>query len=206
MTAPVIGLTGPAGSGKSLVAGHLSSRGFDVFSLDSAGHLILEDPGVKQALVDEFSTAVLRLTDGAVSRKKLASLVFSSAEELHRLNSIVHPVLARRARDWISNARLAGRHAVVEGALVFELDLDTLLDAVIIVDAPFGSRLERLRTSRGWDEARLRAVDAAQTSVDCKASRGALLLHNAGSTRDLLNLVDSLLEEKHWLKKKTLMD
>jgi len=199
MPPPLIGLTGPAGSGKTLAAQTLAALGFQVFSLDDAAHRILDDTAVKPQLVSEFSTAIIRVTDGTVSRKKLGKIVFSDREELLRLNAIVHPPLAEAARRWMEDIRERGVPGVVEGALVYELGLAPSLDAVILVDAPVELRVRRLERSRGWDINKLRFIDAAQLPLEDKISRGALPVRNTGAPFELSDRIKAILEEKHWL-------
>ena len=199
----VIGITGPAGSGKTLVAENLAKEGFEVYSLDASGHALLEEPDVKKKLVKEFGKETICTADGAIDRKKLGTLVFSNKQKLSKLDTIVHPAMAERARKWIRETRAAGRVGIVEGALVYEFSLKGGLDGVILVDAPFEERLKRLKKTRGWDRTRLLAIEAAQISVDKKVKQGALLVMNTGTTPELLNKTRSLLEERHWLPTKT---
>lgn len=169
---PVIGITGPAGSGKSLLAGMLERRGFLVLSLDALGHELLEEPELKRQLVEAFSTAILRVTDGAISRKKLSQMVFSEPRDMDTLNRIVHPHLIRRARTWIAVRRRREEAGLVEGALIFEFGLNADLDGVIVADAPFEVRSKRLKQTRGWSAERLAACDHAQIPVAEKIRRG----------------------------------
>jgi dephospho-CoA kinase len=194
----VIGLTGPAGSGKTIAAAALARLGFEVFSLDAAGHAQLLEADVKKRLVSEFGSAILDAA-GAVDRKKLGALVFSNRRALERLNEVVHPALAERARRWIEEVRKKNGAGVLEGALVYELGLDAALSGVVVLDAPFRTRLARLEKARGWDETRLRAVDAAQKPVKEKASRGAERVDGAGSIAALEKKLISVLKKNHWL-------
>ena len=203
MKETVIGVTGPAGSGKSLVAEMLARAGFEVYSLDASGHVLLEDAAVKKQLVREFGKETICAADGTVDRKKLGALVFSDKQKLGRLNAIVHPVMVERAKKWVKGVRAAGRAGIVEGALVYEFGLKDVLDGVILVDAPFEERLKRLKESRGWDKARLLAIEAAQVQVDQKIKQGALLVKNTGTTSELVDKVHSIMEERHWLPTKT---
>jgi len=195
---PVVGITGPAGSGKSTLAGLLARRGFALLSLDRAGHQLLEEPDIKEALVREFSSAILRLTDGAVSRRKLADIVFADPRDLERLDRIVHPHLTRRARRWLTERRRRGEAAVVEGALLYELGLADLADAVFLLEAPFEERLRRL-ASRGWDARRLAACDRAQAPAEKKLAAGAIPLRGELPPEEAAGALGSFLKRMGWL-------
>ena len=78
----VIGITGGSGSGKSMVSKALSNKGFMVIDADlvardcvKVGKPALEE--IKKAFGDEII-----LPDGALNRKKLGGIVFSSEEQL----------------------------------------------------------------------------------------------------------------------------
>lgn len=197
--APVIGVTGPAGSGKSALAASLERYGFAVLSLDELGHGLLEQPDVKRRLVEEFSTAILRVTDGTVSRRKLADMVFRDPRDMQRLDSIVHPPLIQQAKEWIAGRRGQDLPGVVEGALVCEFGLAGLLDGVVVVDAPFDVRLGRLARSRGWDAARLTACDAAQGPVEEKIAAGCVPVQGGLPLDEAVKELEATLREKGWL-------
>lgn len=196
---PVLGLTGPAGVGKSALAAALRHRGFAVLQLDQLGHAVIEEPDVKQRLVAEFSSGVLRICDGAVSRSKLADLVFKDRRELDRLNRIVHPVMIRKAKQWLAERRQRGEAAVVEGALVYEFGLADLLDGVLVAEAPFSSRLERLARSRGWTAERLAAADAAQMPASDKLAAGGIPLDASAGAEETRARMLAILRQHHWL-------
>ena len=96
MTAFVIGLTGPMGSGKSTVAAMLRELGAKVLDADA----IVHDEQLRgtvgySAIVQTFGTKVLG-EDREIDRSKLAAEVFGDPAKLRRLEQILHPrVIAR---------------------------------------------------------------------------------------------------------------
>ena len=96
MTAFVIGLTGPMGSGKSTVAAMLRELGAKVLDADA----IVHDEQLRgtvgySAIVQTFGTKVLG-EDKEIDRSKLAAEVFGDPAKLRRLEQILHPrVIAR---------------------------------------------------------------------------------------------------------------
>ena len=91
MSAFVVGLTGPIGSGKSTVAAMLRELGARVLDADA----IARDEQSRgttgySAIVQQFGTAVLG-EDTEIDRSKLADIVFADPRRLEQLERILHP-------------------------------------------------------------------------------------------------------------------
>ena len=83
-----IGITGPTGCGKTTLLQEIAARGSEIVDCDALYYELLKtDPDLKAALAAAFGE--IFLPDGSLDRPKLASLVFSSADRLAKLNEIV---------------------------------------------------------------------------------------------------------------------
>ncbi len=188
----VVGVTGGVGAGKTAVARAMEARGAKVLSLDELGYRALRDEGVKKALMREFGEGIF---DGdEIDRNELAKLVFSDQGRLARLNSIVHPLMRNWARE---GAERAEGLVVLEGALVYEMGLESLCDAVVFVSTPRDVRLERVR-ARGWDAEELARRECAQMPSREKSARADRSVTNDGSEEELGKKVNSILEDMGW--------
>lgn len=120
-----VGLTGGLSSGKSTVAALLRARGAEVIEADELGRGLME-PGqpVFSAIVEHFGAEVIG-ADGRLNRARLADLAFNHGR-LQELNAIVHPAVIAAQQGWIDRlaAREANAIAVVESALIFEVERD----------------------------------------------------------------------------------
>jgi dephospho-CoA kinase len=147
----VIGLTGPIGAGKSLVAAMLRELGAKVIDADALVHDEQSRGTVGySAIVQAFGTDVLG-EDKEIDRKKLAAEVFADPNKLARLERIMHPrVIARilQARKMLND----GDVMVVEAIKLLESDLRNVCDEIWVVLAPRPLLLERLR-ARGLPQA-----------------------------------------------------
>ncbi len=177
----LIGLTGGAGSGKSTVAAMLREMGAAVIDADEAAHAVYEpgQPGF-DAVVAAFGTGYVR--DGRIDRERLGRLVFSDEDARRRLNGIVHPLV----RLWMTartvEAQQSGAQVVIHDIpLLFENGLDELYSDVILVYVPRELQVTRLVEGRGLDEARARAMVAAQMPIEEKRDRAAYVIDNSGS-------------------------
>lgn len=80
---------GGIGAGKSAVCDVFAGRGYLVVSADEVGHgLLADDEATIAAIADLWPGAVI---GGSVDRAALASVVFSDARSLERLEQIMHP-------------------------------------------------------------------------------------------------------------------
>ena len=86
-----IGLTGGIGTGKSLVSNLLNDLGATIVNADLLGHeAYLPDTVGFDMVVDAFGDQIVG-EDGTVDRKKLGPIVFSSPQNMSKLNAIMHP-------------------------------------------------------------------------------------------------------------------
>ncbi len=192
---PVIGLAGGIGAGKSAVARALASLGCLVTESDAQTRAALADEAVRHTIVEWWGEGVLD-AGGAIDRSALARIVFNDPRERARLETLLHP-FAHRARDEIIE-RAEREHApavVIDAPLLFEAGLDAGCDRVVFVDAPRELRLERVRTTRGWDADELDRREKAQLPLEDKRRRSDDILVNAGHEEDLIPRVEALLSE-----------
>ncbi len=160
----MLGLVGPTGSGKSLVARVLAADGARVLDADRMGHEITAgDPEVRTALAAEYGADVYR-PDGSLDRRRVAAKVFDDPAALTRLNLLVHPRILKRLREGLADAAREGfaGTVVVDAALLLDWGFERECDAVLAVVAPPAMQVARLVAARGWteDEAQQRLARA----------------------------------------------
>ena len=136
----VIGLTGTYCAGKNYVASLLEARGLPVLDVDKLGHQVIETE--KERLLGCFGSDILG-QGGLIDRKRLGEKVFGKPEKLSVLQDIIHPAVNRETLLWI-DARNE-KACVVNAALLHRSSAFDKLDAIIIVEASFITRLLRAR-------------------------------------------------------------
>jgi dephospho-CoA kinase len=190
---PVIGLAGGIGAGKTEVARTLESLGCHVIDSDQQARMALQRPEVRDQLQRWWGRTILA-ADGTVDRREVARIVFNDDQERLRLEGIIHPLLRARRADLINEAQRRGARAVViDAPLLFEAAVDQECDAVIFVDVPRDVRLNRLRESRGWDEAELKRRERAQMPLEEKRRRSQHIIKNIGDQAELSRRVAEVL-------------
>ncbi len=196
LSAPVIGIAGGIGSGKSEVARLLGGMGCVVSHSDDDVREVLSRPEVRDVLLGWWGRRVLG-PGGEVDRKAVARIVFGDEAQRRRLEGLVHPLVdAKRKESW-QDAAAEGSVAafVIDAPLLFEAGLDGQCDAIIFVDAPEPVRIDRVRARRGWDAAELQRREKNQWPLETKRERADHLIINDGSVADLQRRVRSILDE-----------
>jgi dephospho-CoA kinase len=185
----LVGLSGGVGSGKSTVARLLAAHGAVVIDADAIAREVVE-PGTPgfDAVVARFGTDIV--AHGRLDRAALARIVFGDEHARADLNSIVHPLVARRS-DEIAAAAAPGAVVVFDVPLLVESGVTQRYDLVVIVLASEPVRLARL-AARGMDAADARSRIAAQAGDEQRSAVADVLIRNDGPLTELADQVDAL--------------
>jgi len=192
---PIIGLCGGIGAGKSTVAAELARLGCLVIDSDALNDEVLREPDVIRTLRAWWGERVVR-PDGTLDRREVAKIVFDDAQQRRRLESLVHPLIARRREDMIADGIRdpAVKAIVLDSPLLLECQLDRLCDRIVYVEADERQRLERLGRTRGWDRQELARREACQMPLSLKRRRADYVIRNDADRRDLRERVERVLE------------
>jgi len=196
----VIGLTGPTGAGKSVVASTWAELGVAVIDTDQLARKVVK-PGTTclNQLVAAFSATILH-PDGTLNRSALAQQAFASPESTHKLNTITHPAILSLTQRAIQEAADAGfAYVAVDAPLLFEAGFDSICNHIVSVIAPEQERLIRIMEGAGTTEetARLRMAAQHPDSFYCRS--GVTVLHNAGDISALRSAAqDALILLQRW--------
>jgi len=136
----LIGLTGKYCAGKNYVAAILEKHGLPVLDVDKLGHIALEEK--KDEVFSRFGNEV-RNQDGSVNRRLLGKMVFGKKDAITALEAIVHPQADRMTLEWIASQK--GKSCVINAALLHRMGVFGQIKCILIVDAPFLTRLLRAK-------------------------------------------------------------
>lgn len=190
----LIGVTGGTGAGKTEVCRMFEKLGAKVISADEVGHRVLEDPEVREKLLEEFGRGILG-EDGRIDRRKLGRMAFGDREALRRLDAIVHPPLLRSLKEEVSESfrEDPGRPIVVDAALIPKWGISSWFDAIVLVKAPKEVRVARLVEKGLPEEEAFMRVEAQMAEGEMEQV-ASYVLENEGSLEELEGKVRSLWE------------
>ena len=135
----IIGLTGTYCAGKNHIAALLEARGFPVLDVDKLGYQVLDTE--KDAIFARFGLD-LKKADGSPDRRLLGQRVFGQPEKLAALENIVHPAVNKLTDEWVAAQK---SHCVINAALLHRSSVFHKLDRLLLVTAPFLTRLFRAK-------------------------------------------------------------
>ncbi len=183
-----MGLTGGIGSGKSTVSAMFAGLGAHVIDADAIAREVVAPgtPGL-EALVEEFGHQIIS-PDGQLDRAALAEIVFSDDAARARLNAITHPRITARTAELM--AHLPSDAIMIHDVpLLAELELQGAYELVVVVDAPYDVRLDRL-VERGLSEQDARARIAAQAPREQRLAIADIVIDNSGTLDHLREQVE----------------
>jgi dephospho-CoA kinase len=190
-----LGLTGGLGTGKSTVSEMLRKAGVPVVDADRIAKEVVErnSPGLAQ-VVQAFGPGVLN-EQGELDRTKMAGLVFSDTAKLQQLESILHPLVqaeVKSQRQWLSDQNHAW--AVYDVPLLFEKNLQSQFDEIILVTSTEAQQYARVRARNGWKDDEIRKRIQSQLPLESKKKHSQHIIENNGSPAELEKKVATLVQ------------
>lgn len=189
----VLGITGGIGSGKTAVTRRFEQRGITVVDADLVARVIVE-PGTPAlaAIAAHFGAGILQ-ADGTLDRAALRSRVFADETERRWLERLTHPLIAQEIVDQISASR--SPYTILSSPLLLDTGQKSLVDCVVVVDAPEELQLQRTVQRDHNDEAQVRRIMAAQMSRADRLERADIVIDNSRSLEQLDYQVEELHKE-----------
>jgi dephospho-CoA kinase len=190
----VIGITGPAGSGKSTVSKIIKKIYRDkasIIDVDRLGHEVLTYFFIKEKLKENFGEEIFD-DDNNISRSKLGEIVFSNKEKLELLNKIVHPEILKKTEQILKKISNKNDIIIIDAALLFKIGLDKLCDKIIYVDAPEELRIKRLSEKRGIPLEKAKNIVKSQEHIN--SERCDFKIWNIGNFDQLYKETEKIIQ------------
>lgn len=153
MSAKIIAISGGIGSGKSVVSKMLRIMGYEVYDCDAEARRIMDSNREIIEAVKRDICAEAVSEDGRLIRPRLAEAVFSDAQLLNRLNKLVHGHVRNDIAQWAKRSK--AQIVFVETAILYESEIDRMVDEVWQVIAPREIRLLRAMRRDGADREKI---------------------------------------------------
>jgi dephospho-CoA kinase len=155
-----VGITGGIGSGKTTVCRIFETLGIPVFYADTAAkQIMVEDAILMEGIKNTFGKESY-FDNGVLNNKHIAGIVFNNAEELAKLNALVHPAVFRAFDNWTAALPADTSYVLKEAALLFESGSYQMCDLNILVVAPEKLKLDRVMQRDGV------SADAVKARMD----------------------------------------
>ncbi|MDX1318379.1 MAG: dephospho-CoA kinase [Xanthomarina gelatinilytica] len=171
----IVGLTGGIGSGKTTVAKQFQALGIPVYIADDeAKKLMNRSKIIKRKLKALFGDEAYK--DNTLNRPFLADKIFNNAENLEKMNAVVHPKVASHFKNWVK--KQTAPYVLKESAILFENGAYKDCDLIITVTAPLELRKKRLLKRDNTTLEKIQAIINNQWSDESKISKSHFVITN----------------------------
>jgi dephospho-CoA kinase len=189
-----VALTGGIATGKSYVLDRFRELGVPCLDADELAHGVTA-PGTEATrfIGERFGPAILS-PEGAIDRRKLATIVFGDPAARRDLEAIVHPAVRRAIAAGLRAFELTERSpvAVVDIPLLYETGREGDFDKVIATVCSPETQMSRL-LSRGMSEREAAQRIAAQIPAEEKAARADFVIRTDGTFAETKAKVEQIL-------------
>ena len=141
----IIGITGPSGSGKSLLRQYLDAEGIKTIDADDVYHSMLVPPSsLIDALAGVFGNDIV-LDNGELDRCALAKKVFASEDMLSLLNATVLPRVIERIENMVQELYSGEKIVAIDAPTLIESGFHKKCHKVIVVLSSRELRIKRIQ-------------------------------------------------------------
>lgn len=193
----IIGLTGGISCGKSAVACELRRLGVSTYDVDEETHFLLQPGGeLYEIYLQHFGEQVI-MNGGRLNKKIIGEIIFHDEEQREWINSVAHPILLNRTRQFLVECLEVGVEVVVlEVPLLFEAGWEILVDEVWAVYIPRELQIQRLvsRDKITPQQAVSRIISQMPTEEICL--RADVVINNTGDHDKLRKTIRDALKGK----------
>lgn len=186
-----VGLTGGIGSGKTLVANMLGTKGAAVIDTDHIAHQLTSVHGAALPAIRKQFGETFLTSDGAMDRAKMREHVFTHPAAKKELESILHPMIRMETERAASQAD--GDYLLFVVPLLVESGVwKDQVSRILVVDCPEDLQVKRVVQRNGLPESQVRAIIATQATREARRAAADDIVLNDGDVASLTPEIDRL--------------
>ena len=192
----ILGLTGGISCGKSAVAEILRRYcGATKLDIDNVTRWLLEPGGeLFNIYIRHFGNYVVT-KEGFLNKRLIGEIIFNHPDERAWINSVAHPILLNKARDFLVECSETGaRLVVLEVPLLFEAGWEHLFDEIWAVYTKPAMQIWRLMRRDKLTRQQALARINAQMSKEEICARADVKIRNVGGYQSIRRQVFAALK------------
>lgn len=188
----LIGLTGGIASGKSTVSRILQDFGAKIIDADKIAHEVLKkgEEGWRR-VKNHFGSEILKENE-EIDRSYLGKIVFNDSAARKKLESLVHPLIISKIKKEIKRVSGESKIVIVDAPLLYETNLDRLVEEVWVVYVDSKTQLKRLIQRNGLSQTEACNRIKSQMSLEKKKECADVIIDNTGNKDDLYQQLEEL--------------
>ena len=196
MSTKIIGITGGVGSGKSRILQYIRDNyNCKIVTADDMANEVKEPGGecydrIVTLLGDDILT-----DDGRIDRGRMAAKIYADKDLLNKVNSIIHPAVIGRIKAMGNEERERGSldYFFIEAALLIECGFNDYVDEMWYIYSNKDVRRQRLKESRGYDDAKIDGIMKSQLSDEQYRAGSDVVIDNDGEFEFTMKQIDARL-------------
>jgi dephospho-CoA kinase len=198
----IIGITGSFKTGKTTALNIFRKLGAEIINADEIAHECFLRQEVLLAIKRHFQASDNIVENDVINRRRLAEIVFNNGDELKWLNSLIHPLVIQEIEKRLENISKKNQQALVaiEIPLLYEADMEYLVDEVIILSAKKEIQIKRALKEGFTREDALNRIES-QFDLLKKEECGDFVIDNNGSMENtrqqIIDILKSINENKN---------
>ena len=192
-----IGITGGAGSGKSMIKHMLSAGGLSVIDADSILSILMAgNPKLTRQITKKFGSDVIDRY-GNISPQKLEKIQFDNPFERKFIQDLVNPLIRDEIKRFLYGP-LGTFIRAVEWSQIYETDCQHLFDEVWLIRVDPKVQVARMVERDGLllEEAELRVIsESPPATQEEKMTKATRVIDNSGDRGKTDAQIKKILEE-----------
>ncbi len=192
----IVALTGSIAMGKSTAAAMFQDAGVAIFDADAAVHILQGPKGdyPMGAAVDAIESLFPGTCDDkGVDRQKLSPYVLGNPENLKKLESILHPMVAKLRSDFVAKHK-DDDLLLFDIPLLFEKGGEANVDKVVVVSAPANIQRERALARPNMTEEKFNHIVSIQTPDAIKREKADYIIDSAKPLDDMRAQIENIVK------------
>ncbi|HOV86464.1 MAG TPA: dephospho-CoA kinase [Syntrophobacteraceae bacterium] len=191
-----VALTGGIATGKSTVAAMFARRGALLLDADQAAREVVSPGTPCWSRLRSLLDPVYFGARGNLERRALRERIIRDPVCRQEVSSILHPAIMEWMETRWAEALESrpGRPVVFDIPLLFEADLHSRFDVIILVYVPAAVQVERLMARDGVSLEEARETLAMQLPIESKRARAHFLIDNSRDPEHTRHQADTVFE------------
>jgi len=170
-----VAVTGGIGTGKTTVSKLFEKIGIPVFNSDEiAKELMHNDKQLQAEIIKAFGDE--SYINNELNRAYLSDVVFNDEALLDKINSIVHPYVAKEFNQWLLNQK--SDYILYESAIIFENNSEDIFDKIICIIAPEEDVISRVMKRNNFSRNKVISIINNQLPDQIKRKKSDYIVEN----------------------------
>ena len=185
-----IALTGGIATGKSTVCNLFKLHGYLTIDADAIAHKLLDENSHK--IADMFGKEYVE--EGKVLRKKLGPIIFSNKENKEKLESFIHPLIAKEIEKESRTFEKASKPYFIDIPLFYE-KMTYPIKKSLVIYTPKEIQIKRLMHRDKIDEKEALLKISNQMDIEEKKTKADIVIDNSTNLKNLQKEVERVIKE-----------